>query len=305
MLVFFIRRILGGLLTLFIVISITFFLMRAMPGNAFTKERKLPPAIEKNLLAKYKLDGTVWQQYRGYMSDVLQGDLRLSTKYRSRTVNEVLKQTLPVSMTLGGVAFLIALAVGLTLGCLAAIGHKTMLDRVSMFVAVLSVAIPNFVIAPLAILFFALYWHIFPVAGWDSIRHVVLPATCLALPFAAYVARLTRNSMLEVLNQDYIRTARAKGVAEARVVLKHALKVAILPVVSFSGPLAANLLTGSLVIEQIFKVPGVGAFFVNGVLNRDTFLVGGVVIVYSTLLILFNIIVDVLYTFLDRRIQLA
>ncbi|MBI4027045.1 MAG: ABC transporter permease subunit [Verrucomicrobia bacterium] len=305
MFIFILRRLWAGLLTLFVVISLTFFMMRLMPGGPFDNERKLPAAIEKNLLARYKLDGTLWEQYSGYIRDVARGDLRLSTKYRNRSVNEIIGQTLPVSLTLGATAFLLALATGITLGSLAAVGHKTWVDRTSMLLAVLSISIPNFVIAPLAILFFALKWTILPVAGWDSPAHLVMPSICLALPFSAYIARLTRNSMLDVINQDYIRTARAKGLGEARVIVKHALKVALLPVVSFSGPLAANLLTGSLVIEEIFKVPGVGAFFVNGVLNRDLFMVGGVVILYSTLLIVFNLAVDVLYPFLDRRIQLT
>ena len=301
---FFIRRILIGLGVLFIVISLTFLMMRMMPGGPFDKERKFPPAIEKNLLVRYKLDGTLWEQYRGYIADVAHGDLRLSTKYRNRSVNEIIAQTLPVSLTLGSIAFFLALSTGIILGSVAAMGHNTWLDQTSMLIALLSISIPNFVIAPLAILFFALKWTFFPVAGWGSLKHLLLPAVCLALPYAAYVARLTRNSMLDVLSQDFIRTARAKGLSETRVMVCHVLKVALFPVVSFAGPLAANLLTGSIVIEEIFKIPGIGAFFVNGVLNRDLFIVGGVVIIYSALLIGFNILVDVLYTFLDRRIKL-
>ena len=305
MLPFIIRRLLLGLLTLFVVISLTFLMMRLMPGGPFDKERKLPPAIEKNLLARYDLDGPLWKQYVDYIGDVARGDLRLSTKYRNRSVNEILAQTLPVSLGLGAMAFAISLGVGIALGCAAAVRHRTWMDQTAMLLAVLSISIPSFVIAPLAILCFALKWRLFPVAGWDGPAHVVLPAICLALPFAAYIARLMRASMLEVLNQDFIRTARAKGLGETRIVFKHALKVALLPVVSFSGPLAANMLTGSLVVEEIFKVPGIGAFFVNGVLNRDLFMVGGTVIVYSSLLIVFNLVVDVLYTFLDRRIRLS
>jgi len=304
MLSFIIRRLLIGVATLFVVVSLTFLMMRLMPGSPFSQERKLPPAIEKNLLARYKLDAPLWKQYVDYILDVARGDFRLSTKYRNRSVNEILVQTLPVSLLLGGTAFGIALVLGISLGCFAAIRHQTWADHAAMLMAVLSISIPNFVIAPLAILVFALELRIFPVAGWGDLSHLALPAICLALPFAAYVARLTRTSMLEVLSQDFIRTARAKGVNEFRVVFNHALKVALLPVVSYSGPLAAYLLTGSLVIEDIFKVPGVGAFFVNGVLNRDLFMVGGTVIVYSSMLIVFNIVVDVLYTFLDRRIRL-
>jgi oligopeptide transport system permease protein len=305
MLAFFIRRLILGFITLFIVISLVFFMVRLMPGSPFDKERKLPAAIEKNLLAKYKLDCPLWQQYSDYMWDVLHGDFRLSLKYRNRSVNEIISQTLPVSMTLGAVAFVLALGSGITLGSLAAVRHKTIVDQSSMLLAVLSISIPTFVIAPLFILIFALKWMLFPVAGWDQLSNIVLPSICLALPFSAYVARLTRNSMLDVIHQDYIRTARAKGLSESRVIIKHALKVAILPVISFSGPLAANILTGSLVIEEIFKVPGVGAFFVNSVMNRDHFMVLGTVTLYSSLLIFFNIFVDVIYTWIDRRIKLS
>lgn len=305
MLLFLLRRISLGLVTLFVVISLTFLLMRLMPGSPFASERSLPKHLEKNRLAKYKLDGTLWEQYSRYVADVARGNLRDSFKYRDRTVNEIIAQTLPVSLQLGSLAFVIAMGTGITLGSVAAVGRRTWRDQSAMLLAVLSISIPTFVIAPLAILIFGLVWMVFPVAGWGSWNQVVLPAVCLALPYAAYVARLTRSSMLEVLNQDFIRTARAKGLGEAGIVVKHALKVALLPVLSFAGPLAANLLTGSFVVEEIFKIPGIGPFFVNSVQNQDTFLVGGVVIVYSTLLIAFNIVVDVLYTFLDRRIQLT
>lgn len=305
MISFLLKRVLLGLLTLFVVISVTFLMMRLMPGGPFDKERKLPPAIEKNLLAKYKLDGSPWEQYRDYIMDVVRGDLRLSTKYRNRTVNEIIVQTLPVSMTLGAMAFVLALVIGISLGSTAAVRHRTWTDHVMMLTAILSISIPNFVLAPLAVLWLSMQWHLFPVAGWGDFRHLILPAIFLALPYSAYIARLTRNSMLDVLSQDFLRTARAKGLAESTVILKHALKIALLPVLSYCGPLAANILTGSLVIERIFKIPGIGEFFVNGVLNRDLFVVGGTVILYSSLLIVFNILVDTIYTFLDRRIRLS
>ncbi|MDD2707610.1 MAG: ABC transporter permease subunit [Verrucomicrobiae bacterium] len=302
---FIIRRLFAGALTLLAVIGLTTFLMRLMPGNPFSKDRKIPPAIEKNLMARYKLDGPPLRQYADYLKDIAKGDLRLSTQYRNRSVNEIIGQTLPVSLALGATAFVLSLSLGIALGSMAAVRHHTWSDQTCMFLAVLSISIPNFVIAPLLALVFAMEWRLLPVAGWGGVEYLVLPAVCLALPYAAYVARLMRTSLLEVLQQDFVRTARAKGMAEWRVVCKHALKVALLPVVSFAGPLAANLLTGSLVIEEIFKVPGIGAFFVNSVLNRDYFLTNGVVIVYSTLLISFNLTVDILYTFLDRRIRLS
>jgi oligopeptide transport system permease protein len=305
MLNFLLKRFIQGVVTLFLVVTLVFFLIRLMPGGAFDKERKIPEAILKNLLAKYKLDGTAGQVYFDYMKDLFRGDLRDSLKYRARSVGEIIGQTLPVSMTLGLFSFALALSGGVTLGAAAAVRHRTWLDQLSMFLAVLSISIPTFVIAPLAILLFALYWPLFPVAGWGEVQHLILPGVCLALPFVAYIARLTRNSVLEVINQDFIRTARAKGLDETRLIMKHVLKVAILPVVSYSGPLAANILTGSLVVEEIFKIPGLGPFFVNSVFNRDTFMILGIVLLYSSLLILFNAVVDIVYTWLDKRIKLA
>jgi oligopeptide transport system permease protein len=275
-----------------------------MPGGPFDRERKLPEHIEKQLLAKYKLDGPLPEQYINYLGDLLRGDLRLSTKYRSRSVNEILADSLPVSGLLGGIAFCVATIGGGLLGSLAAAKQHTWIDRNAMLAALLAISLPPFVIGPLLVLVFAIYIPLFPVGGWGTLQSLVLPSITLAAPYTAYIARLTRASMLEVLTQDYIRTARAKGLSESAVIYKHALRVAILPVVSFLGPLAANLLTGSIVVESIFSIPGAGGFFVNSVLNRDGFLLAGVVIVYCTLLVLFNLVVDVLYGFLDRRITL-
>lgn len=304
MLRFIAKRVFGLIVILFCVITITFFLIRLMPGGPFDRERKLPEHIEKQLLAKYKLDGPLPEQYLNYLGDLLHGDLRLSTKYRSRSVNEILADCLPVSALLGGIAFCAATIGGVLLGSLAASKQHTWLDRNSMLAALLAISLPPFVIGPLLVLVFAIYIPVFPVGGWGTLRSLFLPSITLAAPYVAYIARLTRASMLEVLTQDYIRTARAKGLSENTVIYKHALRVAILPVVSFLGPLAANLLTGSIVVESIFSIPGAGGFFVNSVLNRDGFLLAGVVIVYCTLLVLFNLGVDVLYGFLDRRITL-
>ena len=304
MLRFVAKRVLGLILILFCVITITFFLVRLMPGGPFDRERKLPEHIEKQLLAKYKLDGPLPEQYINYLGDLLRGDLRLSTKYRSRSVNEILADSLPVSGLLGGIAFCAATIGGVLLGSLAAAKQHTWIDRNAMLAALLAISLPPFVIGPLLVLVFAIYIPLFPVGGWGNLQSLILPSITLAAPYTAYIARLTRASMLEVLTQDYIRTARAKGLNESAVIYKHALRVAILPVVSFLGPLAANLLTGSIVVESIFSIPGAGGFFVNSVLNRDGFLLAGVVIVYCTLLVLFNLVVDVLYGFLDRRIAL-
>jgi len=304
MIAFISRRFLSLIFVLWCVITITFLLIHAAPGGPFDRERKIPKAIEQQLLAKYKLDGPLWQQYTGYLGDLVHGDLRLSTKYRSMSVNEILAQSLPVSATLGLAAFLIALGAGVTLGATAAVNHHRSADTLSMLGALLAVSIPTFVTGPLLILVFALWLKWLPVGGWGGFRYLILPALVLAAPYIAAIARLMRASMLDVLSQDFIRTAKAKGLANSRIVYKHALKAAVLPVVSFLGPLAANLLTGSIVVETVFNIPGAGAFFVNSILNRDGFLLGGVVIVYCALLVLLNLVVDVAYGFLDRRIQL-
>ena len=298
------KRLVGLVVILFCVVAITFFLVRLMPGGPFDRERKLPEHIEKELLAKYKLDGPLFEQYFNYLRDLLHGDLRLSTKYRSRSVNEILADSLPVSGLLGAIAFCVATVGGVFLGSLAAAKQQTWIDRTAMLSALFAVSLPSFVIGPVLVLVFAIDWPVLPVGGWGTFRSLILPSITLAAPYTAYIARLTRSSMLEVLTQDYIRTARAKGLSNSSVLYKHALRVAILPVVSFLGPLAANLLTGSIVVESIFSIPGTGGFFVNSVLNRDGFLLAGVVIVYCSLLVVFNLVVDLLYGLLDHRISL-
>lgn len=298
------KRLLWLFLVLWCVVSLTFFLIRLAPGGPFDKERKIPESIEKQLLAKYRLDGPLHIQYFEYLEDLLRGDLRLSTKYRSLTVNEILAQSLPVSATLGLLAFLLATSGGIWLGCIAALRRNTAVDSGAMLTALIAISIPTFVTGPLLILLFALKLKWLPVGGWNGFGSLLLPSITLAGPFMAYIARLMRTSMLEVLGLDFIRTARAKGLSEKRILYKHALKIAILPVVSFLGPLAANLLTGSIVVETVFNIPGAGSFFVNSILNRDGFLLGGVVIVYCTLLVLMNLLVDLAYGFLDKRIKL-
>lgn len=303
------------LVVLFCVVTITFFLVRLAPGGPFTRERKIPPAIEKQILARFNLDGSLWEQYTTYLgvrknvqgkfSGVLQGDLQLSTKYRDRSVREILAGSLPISAMLGFAAFFLATLGGVWLGSVAAIRQHTPADFGAMLGALLLISIPAFVTGPVLVLVFALRLRWLPVGGWGSWSSLVLPAITLAGPYVAYIARLMRTSLLEVLQQDYIRTARAKGLSEARVIYKHALKVALLPVVSFLGPLAANLLTGSLIVETIFNLPGSGPFFINSILNSDVFLLEGVVIVYCALLVALNLLVDVSYTMLDRRIRFA
>jgi oligopeptide transport system permease protein len=297
------RRIVSMPVVLLCVITITFFLIRLSPGGPFDSERKIPPAIEKQLLSKYKLDGPILDQYRGYLGDLLHGDLRLSTKYRNRSVNEILAQTLPVTLILGATAFILALVGGIWLGTFAAARPRSTSEWLAISLTLLAISLPSFVLGPLLILVFAIKLSWLPVGGWGDPTQLLLPALTLAIPCAAVIARLLHDSLRETLAEDFVRTARAKGLSDSTVVLRHALRVAILPVISYLGPLAANLLTGSIVVETIFHVPGAGGFFVNSILNRDGFLLGGVVIVYCVLLMIFNLIVDISYRILDRRIQ--
>ncbi|CAN5286868.1 oligopeptide ABC transporter permease OppB [soil metagenome] len=299
---FALHRLVGLVLVLFAVVTLTFFLIRSIPGGPFDKEKEPPPHIKEQVLQKYGLDGSLWSQYVRYLGDLMRGDLRVSFKYRNRSVAEILADSLPVSGLLGASAFVLATLGGVVLGTYAAVHRNTAGDYLAMLSALLAISLPAFVTGPILILVFALWLGWLPVGGWSGWQHLVLPAVCLAAPYTAYIARLMRNSMVEVLGQDYIRTARAKGLDEGAVVYKHAMKVAILPVVTFLGPLAAHLLTGSIVVEQIFSVPGTGGFFVKSIENRDGFLLSGVVIVYCTLLVGFNFVVDLTYGVLDKRI---
>ncbi len=303
--VWLIRRIFLSLATLFVILSLSFLLVRLTPGNPFSAERKIPESILRQLETKYGLSGTLWEQYQSYVKDVLRGDLRLSTKFRDCSVNEIIAQTLPVSMTLGIIAFTLALVIGVFLGSVAAVYQGKWIDRACMIGALCGISLPTYVVAPTLVLIFGIHFRWLPVAGWGSLDQLLLPSLCLALPYAASVARLMRTSLLEVLTQDFVRTARAKGLTESRIIIQHALRVALLPIVSYGGPLAANLLTGSIVIEQLFHIPGIGSFFVNSVLNRDLFVVGGTVIVYSVVLVSLNLLTDLFYMLLDRRIRLT
>ena len=297
------RRLASLPVVLFCVVTITFFLIRLSPGGPFDSERKIPKAIEKQLLAKYKLDGPILSQYAGYLKDLLHGDLRLSTKYRNRSVNEILAQTLPVTLILGATALLISVTSGIWIGAFAAARPGSTLEAGALVLTLLAISLPSFVLGPLLILIFAIKLAWLPVGGWGSPLQLTLPSVTLAIPYAAVIARLLHDSLRETLAEDFVRTARAKGLSERAVVYRHALRVAILPVISYLGPLAANLLTGSIVVETIFHIPGAGGFFVNSILNRDGFLLGGVVIVYCLLLVVFNLLVDLSYRLLDRRIR--
>lgn len=305
MLSYTLRRLLGAIPTLLVVITVTFFLMRLAPGGPFDQEQALPPEIQANLEAAYGLDQPLAVQFGRYLRGLLHGDFGPSFKYRDFTVTELIGQGLPVSLTLGLCALALAIGFGIPLGVFAALRQNTLRDRLIVAVTVVGIAIPGFVVAPLLALVFGIYLRWLPVAGWEpgSIRPLILPVVALALPAIAYVTRLTRASLLEVLNSNYVRAARARGLSERAVVMRHALKSALIPVVSYLGPAAAAVLTGSLVIETIFSLPGMGRYLVQGALNRDYTLVMGMVIVYASLTLVFNLIVDLLYGWLDPRVR--
>ncbi len=299
------RRLLGAIPTLFILITIAFFLIRIAPGGPFDEDKALPPEIMANLEAKYNLDQPLIIQYFLYLGSVARGDLGPSFQYSDFTVNELIAEGFPVSIRLGASALALALFFGVLIGTIAAWRQNSRLDYALMGSAMTGIAIPNFVLAPILILFFAVYAGWLPAGGWGGgqLRNMVLPVIALALPYMAYVARLTRGSMVETLRSDFVRTARAKGLPEWKILGKHSLKVALLPVVSYLGPAAAAIITGSVVIEQIFGLPGMGRYFVQGALNRDYTLVMGVVIVIGVLIVVFNLIVDIIYALIDPRIR--
>jgi oligopeptide transport system permease protein len=299
------RRLLGAVPTLFLIITFSFFIMRLTPGGPFDKERPVPPEIEKNLLVAYHMDEPLWQQYFRYVGGILQGDFGPSFKVHDFSVAELLAAGLPASIQLGGYALLLAVLIGLPLGCIAALRQNSSIDYAVMGVSMTGIAVPNFVVAPLLTLVFAVYLRLLPAGGWGggALRNMVLPIIALGLPQIAYIARLTRGSMVEVLRSNYIRTARAKGLNERVVLTRHAIKAAILPVVSYLGPAAAGLMTGSVVIEIIFQIPGIGRYFVQSALNRDYTVVMGVVIAYGVAIILFNLLVDLVYGLLDPKVR--
>jgi oligopeptide transport system permease protein len=298
------RRLVAALGVLAVVVTLCFFLMRLIPGGPFDSEQALDPVIRANLLAAYDLDAPMHEQFGRYLERLLlHGDLGPSMRYRDYSVSEILAESLPVSLVLGGAAVVIALLLGLGAGALAAARRGTWVDTAIMFLAGLGLSLPSFVIAGVLVLLFVFYWQLLPVVGFGSLAQLVLPAVSLALPFAAAIARLFRAGLLEVLGEDWIRTARAKGRSPTAVLLVHAARPASLPVVSYLGPAVAGVLSGSLVIENIFAIPGVGTHFVESALNADYNLALGVVIVYTLLLTLANLAVDVAYGLIDPRIE--
>jgi len=302
---FAIQRLLGAIPTLLVLIALAFFLIRLAPGGPFDTEKTLPPEIEANLRAAYNLDEPLPMQLGRYLWNLAQGDFGPSFQYRDFTVTELIATGFPVSLRLGSLAMLLALALGISAGTLAALRQNRPADYALMGAAMTGISIPNFVLAPLLVLVFAVWLGWLPAGGLGdgSLRYVVLPVIALALPQVAYIARLTRGSMIEVLRSPFIRTARAQGLPTRTVILRHALKPALLPVVSYLGPALAAIITGSVVVEQIFGVPGLGRFFVQGALNRDYTLVMGVVVFYGSLIIALNFLVDLVYGWLDPRLR--
>lgn len=298
---FVLRRLLHAVPVLLAVVTLTFLLIRLAPGGPFTNERAYPPEALQRLNAHYGLDAPLVTQYVRYLKNIARGDLGPSLKYTNRTVNEIIAQAFPVSLELGAWALLVAIALGVPAGILAARHPNTFRDYLPMGMAMTGICIPSFVLGPLLIIVFSLGLGWFNASGWDSPLDRVLPAITLGAAYAAYLARLTRGSMLEVLPQDFIRSARAKGLPEFYVVTRHALRNALLPVVSFLGPAAAGLITGSFVVETVFRIPGLGTMFVTGAFNRDYTLVLGLVVFYGTIVVLFNALVDLAIAVLDPR----
>lgn len=299
------RRLMVAIPTLLAIITLAFFMIRMAPGGPFDRERALPPAIQANLNKMYHLDEPLYQQYFRYLGKIVQGDLGPSFQYQDRTVNELVGHGFPVSLKLGFSALIFAVLIGCTLGTISAIKQNTKTDYYLMYFAMVGITVPNFVIAPLLQLLFGVHLDWLPTGGWgEKWQQMVLPVFCLALPQIAYLSRLMRGSMIEALHANHVRTARAKGIPERQVILKHCLKPALMPIVSVLAPMAAGVLTGSVVMETIFDLPGIGRHFVNGALNRDYTLVMGVVILYGSLIVIFNLLVDLAYAFLDPKVRL-
>ena len=301
---YFFKRLLFMVPLLLVISFLAFALVRVAPGGPFDKDRKpASPEIERALRAKYHLDEPLWRQYLRYLGGLTRGDFGPSLKYRNHTVNDVIRQGLPVSVTLGALAFLLAQGLGLPLGFYSAVRRGRWQDYLGSLLALLAICIPGFVVGPLLIMVLALHWRLLPPALWESPAHFVLPTVALGIYFAGRVSRLMREGMSGILPAAFITTARAKGLTETSVLLKHAFPLAVLPVVSYSGPMLADLLTGSFIVENIFRIPGIGVFLVNSSLNRDYPMVVGLVVLYAALLLVLNLLVDLSYSRLDPRIK--
>jgi|TARA_B100001094_G_scaffold126042_1_gene122160 oligopeptide transport system permease protein len=299
------QRLLELIPTALVIVAASFALVRLAPGSPFSSEREIPPEVRQKLEAKYGFDKPLPEQFIRYLGNLLRGDLGLSTKYPQRTVNEIIANGFPVTLSLAAIALLWSLLVGITAGIIGAIRQNTVWDHVAMTAALVGISVPSFVLGPLLVLTVSLRLHLLPPAGWGDWQHVVLPGLTLGTIYAASIARLTRGGMLEVVRSDFIRTARAKGLSESLIVWRHMLRGGLLPVVSYLGPAVASMLTGSVVVEKIFNVPGIGPYFVDAAFNRDYFLVMGIVLLYAFFLLLMNLVVDVVYGFLDPRVDVS
>jgi oligopeptide transport system permease protein len=301
---YFVRRIIFAIPLLLVISALAFVLVHLAPGGPFDSERKpASPEIERNIKAKYHLDEPIWKQYLRYLGDLSQGDFGVSLKYRNHSVNDIIAQGLPVSLLLGGLAFCFAMALGLPLGFFSAAQRGNWLDYSGSFLAVLAVCIPSFVIAPILILIFSIKLNLLPVALWESPLHMILPPIALGSFFVGKIARILREGMLGAAQSEFVTAARAKGLGETALLLKHAFRIGLLPVVSYTGPMLADLLTGSFIVENIFQIPGIGVFLVNSSLNRDYTVVVGLSLLYAMLLIGMNLAVDFAYTLLDPRVK--
>ena len=301
---YFLRRLIFAVPLLIIISALAFALVHLALGGPFDRERTpASPEIERNLKAKYHLDEPVWKQYFRYLGDLARGDFGVSLKYRDHTVNDIIAQGLPVSLTLGGLAFCLATAIGLPAGFITAARRGRWEDYAGSFLALLAVCVPSFVIAPILILTVSIKWKLLPVALWATPWHMILPPIALGLYFAGKISRILREGMLNAAQSEFVTAARAKGLGENTLLLKHAFRIALLPVVSFSGPMLADLLTGSFIVENIFQIPGIGVFLVNSVTNRDYTMMMGLSLLYAILLIGLNLFVDFAYTWLDPRVK--
>lgn len=300
---FVLRRVLGLVPTMLVIVTLAFFLVRLAPGGPFDSERAVPPEVKADLERKYGLDRPLASQYLTFITNAAQGDLGISMKYQNRTVNEIIADGFPATLAVGSLALVWSLLVGISAGVIGAVRQNTVWDYGAMGFAMLGISIPSFVLGPLLALVFALTFYLLPPAGWGTWKHVILPGIALGTIYAAYVARLTRGGLLEIVRQDFVRTARAKGLPERLVIWRHVLKGGLLPLVSFLGPMVAALFTGSVVVEKIFATPGTGSYFVDSALNRDLTLTLGMVVFYSAFLLLANLVVDLAYGFLDPRVR--
>ena len=305
MLKFILKRLLEAIPTLLVLITVSFFMMRFAPGNPFSSERGVSPEVMANIQQKYGLDKPVYQQYFTYLGNLAQGDLGPSFKYKDFSVNDLVRKALPVSATIGSLAFLLALGLGVGLGIMAALRQNSWVDYSSMSLAMLGVVMPSFVLAPVLTLIFAINLKWLPAGGWNGgqLPYMVLPVIGMAMYYVSSIARIMRGSMIETMNSNFIRTARAKGLPLRHIILHHALRPAMLPVVSYLGPAFVGIITGSVVIETLFGLPGIGQLFVNGALNRDYSMVLGLTILVGALTITFNAVVDILYAFIDPKIR--